>query len=229
VEAASTRRFDVVLMDLHMPVLDGVGATRAIRALSDPALSTVPIVALTADAFDEARERCLLAGMNDFLTKPVSPDKLSTTLRRLFGAEVNLAPASVPPASPKALPALGAAAALLDEAAIAMSLRAMSAHKLGAMIATFLDQAPETVERLRTAVRDAQPLELRTNAHAAKGAALNLGLAGLAATAQALQEGAAHLPAHEIARLVQLYEEQVPRTREAARHLGLLGPAVAAD
>jgi hypothetical protein len=229
VEAASARRFDVVLMDLHMPVLDGVGATRAIRALPDPALSTVPIVALTADAFDEARERCLLAGMNDFLTKPVSPDKLSTTLRRLFGAEVNLAPASVPPASPMALPALSAAAALLDETAIAMSLQAMSAHRLGSMIATFLDQAPETVERLRSAVRDAQPLELRINAHAAKGAALNLGLAGLAATAQALQEGAAHLPAHEIARLVQLYEEQVPRTREAARRLGLLGPAVTAD
>ncbi len=229
VEAASARRFDVVLMDLHMPVLDGVGATRAIRALPDPALSTVPIVALTADAFDEARERCLLAGMNDFLTKPVSPDKLSTTLRRLFGAEVGVAPASVPPASPMALPALSAAAALLDEAAIAMSLQAMPAHRLGTMIATFLDQAPETVERLRSAVRDAQPLELRINAHAAKGAALNLGLAGLAATAQALQEGAAHLPAHEIARLVQLYEEQVPRTREAARRYGLLGPAVAAN
>ena len=226
VAAASARRIDVVLMDLHMPVLDGVAATRAIRALPDPALSTVPIVALTADAFDEARERCLLAGMNDFLTKPVSPEKLSSTLRRLFGADVNQPPAAAP-ARPAALPGLTAAAALLDEAAIAMSLQAMSAARLGGMIATFLDQAPETVERLRAAVRDAQPLELRINAHAAKGAALNLGLSGLAATAQALQEGAAHLPAHEIARLVQLFEEQVPRTREAARRLGLLGPTAA--
>jgi len=77
------------------------------------------------------------------------------------------------------------------------------------------------VQRLRAAVRDAQPLDLRVNAHAAKGAALNLGLSGLAATAEALQDGAAHLPAHEIARLVQRYESQLPLTRQAVQALGL--------
>ena len=220
VQAARERHFDVVLMDLHMPVLDGVGATRAIRALPDPAVSTVPIVALTADAFAETRERCLVAGMNDFLTKPVSPQKLATSLRRLFGATAS-GTSSLP--EPQLVPPLvrGTGQALVDEAAIAMALQAMSVPTLGGMIESFLNQAPETVQRLRAAVRDAQPLELRVNAHAAKGAALNLGLAGLAATAEALQEGAAHLPAHEIARLVQRYEEQVPLTREAVRALGL--------
>jgi hypothetical protein len=75
-------------------------------------------------------------------------------------------------------------------------------------------------------VRDAQPLELRTNAHAAKGAALNLGMAGLAATAEALHEGAAHLPAHEVARLVQRYEDQLAATREAMLDLGVLRRSV---
>jgi signal transduction histidine kinase/DNA-binding NarL/FixJ family response regulator/HPt (histidine-containing phosphotransfer) domain-containing protein len=225
VQAAREHRYDVVLMDLHMPGLDGVGATRAIRALPDPAISTVPIVALTADAFEETRERCLLAGMNDFLTKPVSPQKLATSLRRLFGADINAMPPVPPPISSAMAPGPAATGSLVDEAAIGMSLQAMSPQKLGDMIEAFLDQAPETVQRLRAAVRDAQPLELRVNAHAAKGAALNLGLAGLAATAEALQEGAAHLPAHEIARLVQRYEEQVPLTREAVRALGLLQPA----
>ena len=74
---------------------------------------------------------------------------------------------------------------------------------------------------LLAAVRDAQPLELRVNAHAAKGAALNLGLSGLAATAAALHEGAAHLPAHEIARLVQRFESQLPQTRQAVAALNL--------
>jgi HPt (histidine-containing phosphotransfer) domain-containing protein len=73
-------------------------------------------------------------------------------------------------------------------------------------------------------VRDAQPLELRVNAHAVKGAALNLGLAALAQTAGALQDGAAHLPAHEIARLVQRYEDLLQVTRQAARDAGLLVP-----
>ena len=79
--AAGARPFDLVLMDLHMPELDGIGATRAIRALEGPA-ARVPIVALTADAFAETRARCLDAGMNDFLTKPVGLAELSQLLAR---------------------------------------------------------------------------------------------------------------------------------------------------
>ncbi len=230
VQAARSRRFDLVLMDLHMPVMDGVAATRAIRALPEAGPSTLPIVALTADGFDETRERCLVAGMNDFLTKPVSPQKLATLLRRLFGSSATPVP---PLAHGGAVTELALAAPrhstppLLDEGAIAMSLQAMSGARLAAMIDTFLDQGPDTVMRLRAAVRDAQPLELRVNAHAAKGAALNLGLAGLAATAEALHEGAAHLPAHEVARLVQRFEEQLPLTRRAVAALNLRGTPTA--
>jgi two-component system, sensor histidine kinase len=226
--AARDGSFDLVLMDLHMPLLDGVDATRAIRALPSAARSTVPIVAMTADAFTETRERCLVAGMNDFLTKPVSPQKLATLLRQLFGS------GREPPGADAVPPPRGGGLGLqpppgqpplLDEAAIESALSAMPRQKLGAMITSFLDQGPQTVQHLRAAVRDAQPLELRVNAHAAKGAALNLGLAALAHTAQALQEGAAHLPAHEIARLVQHYEDLLVRTRRAAEQAGLVGVA----
>ncbi len=211
--------FDIVLMDLHMPVLDGVGATRAIRALPDAAAATVPIVALTADAFSETRDRCLVAGMNDFLTKPVSPQKLAASLRRLFGAvagpEAHAASAPAAPLAP------AGSAPLLDAAAMAMALQAMPLERLAAMVHAFLDQGPQTVQRLRAAVRDAEALELRVNAHAARGAALNLGLAALAATAEALHEGASHLPAHEIARLVQRFDDLLKSTREAAVAAGL--------
>jgi two-component system, sensor histidine kinase len=233
VRAASSRPFDLVLMDLHMPVLDGLGATRAIRALPDPGISTLPIVALTADALDETRERCLVAGMNDFLTKPVSPQILASCLRRLFGSATsaealphasaaNTTHATRGLASPRAWADSGAAP-LVDETALALALQAVSLEKMSQMLQSFLAQGPQTVERLRAAVRAAQPLELRVNAHAAKGAALNLGLAGLAATAEALQQGAAHLPAHEIARLVLRYEDQLASTQTALRQLGLIG------
>jgi CheY-like chemotaxis protein len=236
VEAARVQRFDLILMDLHMPVLDGVGATQAIRSLTDPRRSTVPIVALTADAFAETRDRCLVAGMNDFLTKPVSPPVLATCLRRLFGSAAGAA--SGPPV-PAALDGglADAGSTLVDAAALALTLQAIPAPRLKALITSFLDQGPETVQRLRAAVRDAQLLDLRVHAHAAKGAALNLGLTGLARTAQALQDGAAHLPAHEIARLVQHFEAQVPATRlavqaaleQAAGQTGAPTPSAAPD
>jgi signal transduction histidine kinase/DNA-binding response OmpR family regulator len=226
VQAARERRFDIVLMDLHMPVLDGVAATRAIRMLPERAAATVPIVALTADAFPETRERCLVAGMNDFLTKPVSPQKLASALRRLFGA--GAAATAAAETAPPAPPARAEAAQLIDENALRLALEAIPRDRLAAMIEAFLAQGAVTVQRLHTAVRDAQPLELRVNAHAAKGAALNLGLSALAATAEALQQGAAHLPAHEIARLVQRYEELLPHTRAALVAMGVLGAPAAA-
>ncbi len=79
--AAAQQRYDLILMDLHMPVMDGYAATRGIRADEDGDART-PIVALTADALASDRERCLEAGMDDHLTKPVSIAQLHATLDR---------------------------------------------------------------------------------------------------------------------------------------------------
>lgn len=215
VRAAAERRFDLVLMDLHMPEMDGIAATRAVRAMPDQAAATMPIVALTADAFQATRQRCLDAGMNDFLTKPVSPQDLATALRRLFGHDsAQAAPPTVE--APATLPP-----ALVDEAALGKLLQGLPAERVAGLVEAYLQQAGDTAERMRQAVREGRPLELRALAHATRGAALNLGLAALAQTAQALHEGAAHLPAHEVAHLVQRFEQLVARTRDAAQKAGL--------
>ena len=78
VERAAAERYALILMDMQMPRLDGLGATAAIRA--QPSGAQVPILAMTANAFAEDRARCLAAGMNDFITKPVEPAVLYRAL-----------------------------------------------------------------------------------------------------------------------------------------------------
>ena len=76
--------YDAILMDVMMPVLDGLHATETIRALGRPDAKTIPIIAMTANAFDEDVQRSLQAGMNAHLSKPIEPEKLFETLELLI-------------------------------------------------------------------------------------------------------------------------------------------------
>ena len=91
-ELALRQRYDIILMDMQMPELDGLGATQAIREI--PGFAETPIIAMTANAFAEDRTRCLDAGMNDFIAKPVNPDHLFVImlkwLRKTQSASVSL-------------------------------------------------------------------------------------------------------------------------------------------
>ena len=87
--SGADRAYDLVLMDAHMPVLDGLEATRLIKGLyaaqDDGAQHAPPIVAVTANAFDEDRRRCLEAGMDDYLAKPFDRDALHRLLEKWCG------------------------------------------------------------------------------------------------------------------------------------------------
>ena len=73
---------DLVLMDIMMPVMDGYAATRSIRALNDPAIANVPIIAMTANAFDEDMHSAMKSRMNGYLSKPLDVDKLYAMMRK---------------------------------------------------------------------------------------------------------------------------------------------------
>jgi two-component system sensor histidine kinase/response regulator len=78
VAMASSGAYDAVLMDMQMPVMDGVAATRELRKNRE--LAHLPIIAMTANAMEREHNLCLEAGMDDFLTKPIDPDQLYATL-----------------------------------------------------------------------------------------------------------------------------------------------------
>ena len=94
VDAAQREVFDLVLMDVHMPVMDGLTATRIIRAMPGP-MGQVPIIVLTADVMNDAKEQAMAAGVNDFVTKPVQIGQLQAAMQKCLAA----APAALPAAS----------------------------------------------------------------------------------------------------------------------------------
>ena len=77
-EAARPGEFAIILMDMQMPNMDGLEATREIRKM--PIAQNLPVIAMTANAFNEDRDRCYEAGMDDFIAKPVEPDQMFTTI-----------------------------------------------------------------------------------------------------------------------------------------------------
>ncbi|MCF2553820.1 hybrid sensor histidine kinase/response regulator [Faecalicatena contorta] len=85
VAASRPGDYDLVLMDIQMPIMDGYEATWRIRALDDPELSAIPILAMTANAFDEDRKTAAECGMNGFISKPINMDEVIQALRSVFG------------------------------------------------------------------------------------------------------------------------------------------------
>jgi CheY-like chemotaxis protein len=80
---AKTDRYDMILMDVQMPVMDGYQATCEIRSLPNPQISGIPIIAMTANAFQEDRDKAIEAGMDDYIAKPIDPIMLMQTIARV--------------------------------------------------------------------------------------------------------------------------------------------------
>ena len=222
-QAMTEQAFDVVLMDVHMPRMDGIAATAAIRALPLPAGRTL-VIALTADVFDDTREQCLRAGADEVMTKPVNLAQLTALLVRHFGAAADSQPAAITAARSLAT----GEAPLLERPVCAQVLELMGGEKGRALYAGLLVQASEAGQRMREAMRQADLEALRRAAHAVKGAALNLGLAALAQAADLLSSDAKPLSAAQLALAVQRFEELVVATGQLCASEGLTDPPATA-
>ncbi len=173
VSAIAARSYAAVLMDCHMPVMDGFEATKRIRARENRS-ARLPIIAMTAGAQDEDRERCLSAGMDDYLSKPVDLAALEDALKAWVPSEA--APEAEAPA--------------VDPGRLAVLRELGPADGLGLLPAAaeaFRRGVPSGVAALHQALEDGGGAELEQAAHALKGAAANIGATGAASLCQELE------------------------------------------
>jgi len=197
-----SERVDLVLMDCQMPVLDGYQATRRWRAHeADTGAARQPIVAMTANAMAGDRERCLQAGMDDYLSKPVNRASLLACLQRW---QANAAPSQwpAPPAEARA-PDMSFAALpasvmpdsddsplpVLDSSVLDELVEVIGAQT-AQIIGVFLDDTPALITQLQDASVAADLDQLRALAHSLKSASANVGALALSAASRRIEHDA---------------------------------------
>ena len=179
----ATDRFDVVVMDLQMPEMGGLEATEAIRAREGAAGRHVPIVALTAHALRGDRERCLAAGMDEYLSKPIDADRLTIVVERLADAGRPALPAE--PGSAGA----GAAdiEAVFDEQK-ALTHTGGDRALLKRIVAVFRSEYPAMLRKIQRALQQRDGEGIRLSAHALKGSLATVGAVSARLRAAELEE-----------------------------------------
>jgi CheY-like chemotaxis protein len=209
---AEGHHYGAVLMDCRMPRLDGFDATRAIRA-REPEGTRVPIIAMTASALEGEQERCLAAGMDDFLTKPVDPERLLRTVRRWTGHDDG------PTGAAAATQATATAVVDVDRMRMLDGLRRDGSSLFERASANFLAQASDQVADVRIAALTADSVALTNAAHRLKGSASNLGLPALGEAANALEELGLGGRDGDVAQMVAALETQLERALVALAEL----------
>jgi len=224
--------FDLIFMDVQMPVMDGLEATRAIRAL--PGGKAVPIVAMTANAFEEDGRICIEAGMDAHLSKPVEPDGLLTVLMEWIprlhrgqpasGRESAGMPSPVPsrdalPPGLENLPGLDAGKGL-------RSVRGNVPFFLG-LLSQFADQHGQDGRRIAAALEEGMAEDARHRAHGLRGVSLTLGLEAIHSLAAKIEKLLRkECPAEEILPLAKSLEKEIDRF---TAHVGDLHPKSSPD
>jgi signal transduction histidine kinase/CheY-like chemotaxis protein len=196
IELCKSERFTAILMDCQMPDIDGYDATRRIRDLEDGSAHRTPIIAMTANALKGDRDRCLDAGMDDYIAKPFSLEHLVGTVAKWSVADAQadqrpvragaVGPVALPPGAGPRPAEQGAAAGAEPRAPVDLAtletLRSLDDGDddfAGSLIDTFLSSATPVIASIESAVRTGDGGAVKRLAHKFRGSASNLGCHGL--------------------------------------------------
>jgi two-component system sensor histidine kinase/response regulator len=196
--ACQERHFDIVLMDLQMPVMDGMTATRKIREWETS--GHIPIVALTANAMTGDRELCEAAGMDGYLTKPIEVERLRSVLTK-FGLAKNEAQATPNPGPPVDLSGFG-------------SITGGDETFAQELVATFIASGEQQLAEISYAIATPNRAALAKAAHKLKGASANIHAHGLKALAQQMESESGAADAGALQRWDALLRQEFERVRQ---------------
>jgi two-component system, sensor histidine kinase and response regulator len=220
-EAATAKRYSIVLMDCHMPKMDGFAAAAEIRR-REAGARRVPIVALTADVLRGTRVKCLRAGMDDYLSKPFTAEQLASVLERWADAD------DAPPAGrifdegerAEEKPAPAAGVSLI--AKLRADRSGPSRELISEVVAEFVEDALNRQRLIREAVGRGDREAVRREAHALKGSAGLFGAQQVFALCAALVENSATAPPALLRESLERLETEIALTRESLDEL--VGP-----